>query len=381
MLDDSDVFSIQADRNRPQRVFASACSGIYRSVNGAGTWTRQIQAKNASDRTYFITQDPQYENVWFAGSTHGIVRSTDGGTTWQRLAAFTTRSIAFDPGRLGRILIATDEAGILRSEDSGKSWQPANNGFCNRRLSPLWADSRSAYTDLLDGAQAGTVVQLSANLNGWFPTATTPSTAVPSVLFSPPWAPQKVLAKFEQGIYISEDTGRSWDTLDLPVDAAEISAFYALENPWIAAVGPGGILLSKDGKVWKRCSRSPGEVYAIISTRDRSLLAATSSGLKASADMGASWHAVRGQLETETVQAVCRRPFGKSLFAAKYGAIYTSTDDGRSWLKVSPDNWPVTSVRQLLVLPGMPDHLLVLTHQQGVWALELDKQALLFSDR
>src|SRR5262249_45876924 len=136
MIDDSDVFSIQVDRNRPQRVFASACSGIYRSLDAASSWTKLVEAKDASYRTYIIRQDPQYENVWFAGANHGTVRSSDGGTTWRRLSPFATRSIAFDPRRLGRILIATDEAGILRSDDSGKSWQPVNNGFCNRRLSP-----------------------------------------------------------------------------------------------------------------------------------------------------------------------------------------------------------------------------------------------------
>jgi len=138
MLDDSDVFSIQVDRNRPQRVFASACSGIYRSLDGASTWTPMVQAKDASYRTYVIVQDPQYENVWFAGTTHGMVRSNDGGGTWEKLGPFATRSIAFDPGRLGRILIATDEAGILRSDDNGKTWRPVNQGFSNQWLSAMW---------------------------------------------------------------------------------------------------------------------------------------------------------------------------------------------------------------------------------------------------
>ena len=129
MIDDSDIFSIVVDRNRPQRVFAGACSGIYRSLNGGAKWAKLPQSKDASYRTYTLAQDPQYENVLFAGTTHGMIKSPDGGATWQRIAPYATSSIAFDMSRLGRIYIATDEAGIMRSDDNGETWQPANRGF------------------------------------------------------------------------------------------------------------------------------------------------------------------------------------------------------------------------------------------------------------
>jgi len=35
MIDDSDVMSLRIDTSQPERIFASACSGIYRSENGA----------------------------------------------------------------------------------------------------------------------------------------------------------------------------------------------------------------------------------------------------------------------------------------------------------------------------------------------------------
>jgi photosystem II stability/assembly factor-like uncharacterized protein len=85
MIDDSDVFSIQVDRNHPQRVFASACSGIYRSLNRGDSWTRLADAKDTSSRTYVIVQDPQYENLWFAGTTSGMVRSLDVGASWRKI--------------------------------------------------------------------------------------------------------------------------------------------------------------------------------------------------------------------------------------------------------------------------------------------------------
>ena len=291
MLDDSDVFSIQVDRNRPRRVFASACSGIYRSLNGAATWSRLTEARDASYRTYVIVQDPQFENMWFAGTTNGIVRSLDGGATWLKLGPFAARSIAFDPGRLGRILIA-DESGLWRSDDSGDTWRPVNAGFCNRRVPALWTAAGSAYASVLDAAGHRGTLQLAADLSKW-----------------------------------TQVLGASRSVL----------------------------------------AREPAGVRGVAST-PRGLLAATTSGLRASEDQGRSWHAVRGPLEGDTIQAICRHPRkAAAVFAAKFGVVYASNDAGRTWTSISPDPWPISSVTQLAVLPGTPDRLLVLTLQQGIW--------------
>jgi photosystem II stability/assembly factor-like uncharacterized protein len=255
MLDDSDIFSIQVDRNRPDRIFAAACSGIYRSLNRGAAWKPLPGPKNASSRTYTVAQDPQHENVWFAGTATGLLGSRNGGDSWLTLGIFAARSIAFDPGRLGRILVATDEDGIMRSDDSGKTWRPANHGFCNR-----------------------------------------PLTSLP--------APQE------------------------PV------------------VTQGGRLLR-----------------------------ATDAGLRVSDDRGATWRVVRGEFESDSIQALSRHPRRPAqVFASKFGAVYASSDGGQSWQRISPASWPIHSVRQLAIQSGSPDRLLILTQEQGVWVLELESR-------
>jgi hypothetical protein len=42
---------------------------------------------------------------------------------------------------------------------------------------------------------------------------------------------------------------------------------------------------------------------------------------------------------------------------------------------MATDGWPVDSIKQVVVAPGDPDRLLVLTPQQGVFALPLDREA------
>ena len=40
MIDDSDVMTMTVDRRDPAIVYATACSGIYRSGDGAARWMR-----------------------------------------------------------------------------------------------------------------------------------------------------------------------------------------------------------------------------------------------------------------------------------------------------------------------------------------------------
>ena len=49
VIDDSDVFSIIVDPEQPNMVYASACSGIYKSDNGGARF--QEDPGNSRDRT------------------------------------------------------------------------------------------------------------------------------------------------------------------------------------------------------------------------------------------------------------------------------------------------------------------------------------------
>jgi ligand-binding sensor domain-containing protein len=130
MEEDSDVFSIEVDSHQSKRLFAGACSGIYRSLNGGGTWANLDRAVGAPFRTYVVARAPRSANVVFAGTSRGLLQSPDGGTTWRTLSPRTARSIAFDPAIPRRMFVATDR-GILRSDDGGIHFRHANQGLGN----------------------------------------------------------------------------------------------------------------------------------------------------------------------------------------------------------------------------------------------------------
>ena len=420
MSDDSDIFSILVDRNRPQRIFAAACSGIYRSVTGGSSWTKLPGAKETSSRTYTIVQDPQYENALFAGTTHGMIRSRDGGATWEKIASYATRAITFDMQRLGRIFIATDEAGILQSDDNGRSWRPVNQGFCNRRLSSMAGGDHggSLYVSTVYDAVDGGLFRLVRGAEEWtrvptFPRvfagrlfAATPSgsrtklyaTTGNSLVLSrdegktsaslnPPVAARsltdmlvipgtsdRIVAAATSSLFFSRDPSHAWRKLQFP-GAAGIRSLVALDSPWVAALTRSGVFLSSDGETWKACAvlQGSGEIYGLAALPGQRLVAATSSGLWVSTNLCSSWRPLGGPLEGNTIQAIARHPVRTNeLFAARYGLIFATRDAGRTWTRISPEDWPISSVKQLLVMPGAPDRLFVLTQYQGVFLLPLD---------
>ena len=372
MLDDSDVFSIHVDRDRPERVFATACSGIYKSLDGGSTWVKMRGARGASYRTYTLVQHPLRPNVFYAGTTHGLAKSENGGTTWEMVLPYTTRGISFDLAHVGRIFAATDEAGILRSADNGMSWREINRGFCNRMLSWMaGGDGGNLYVREVDG-EHGTTLRLNSDTGRW--------EKVPSESLQPATSlsarnAERILASTETSLVASDDAGTTWRNVDLPESNAGIRAFAVLDAPWIAAITASRIFLSSDAANWKAGALLPSglDVHGLVATGGQSLLVATSSGLVGSDDLGDSWQPIQGEHRGTTITAICRHPARPSvLFLSRYGTVYASWDQGHSWVKVSPGPWQTDKIKRLVVVPGQPDRLFALTQSLGVYAMPLD---------
>jgi len=417
MHDDSDVFSISVDPVHPQRVFASACSGIYRSRNAGALWSKLPGAPGASYRTYFVAIDPREEDTVFAGTTHGLVRSTDGGATWRQLSTDSTRFVAFDPHRRGRIFVATDDNGIERSDDQGEHLRSVNQGFCNRELPATLAGADALYTHTVYERDNGGIFRLPADgerwerlalaprLNGEELQVVVPDSAVPSRWYGAAynslmtssdagahWTPARafpksrvrdlfcapggtyVLAATDSGLYRSADAGKTWKIVPI-TSASHLRAFFPLEKDRVAAVSSHGIFISGDGMLWQAAGPLPDNAEPLGVLESGSLFAATSSGLIYSQDNAQTWRPVRGGLPGSTVQAICKHPARPGvLVAAQFDGVYESRDNGKSWERISPIE-PHLAIRQMRILPETANRLFVLTERQGIFALPLEAPA------
>lgn len=275
-----EVRAIVTDAGRPGRVTVGTQRGIFRSEDHGESW-RQLPAPGPGIAVWSLFNHPSEPDTLLAGlEPAALLRSRDDGQTWQALS-FDARfpavtegpempkrvtGIAIDPRRPRTIYASIEIGGLLRSEDDGETWGCVTEGvYVNEDSVDLHAVSVSGKDSLL-----------------------TVATRV--------------------GAFQSEDEGRRWRTLDIPMLRPRGTYCRAIAR---AADDPDRIYMGVGNDF-------DGDVGALI----------------VSCDGGGSWRPVSlpGPLKT-TVFALAidpRAPAGIAC-ATKYGHVFASADTGASW--------------------------------------------------
>ncbi|HEX4231055.1 MAG TPA: YCF48-related protein [Bryobacteraceae bacterium] len=449
MIDDSDVFSIYIDPNTPKDVFASACSGIYCTFNRGEKWWKLMGIPNTSRRTHVVREDPIDRNILYAGTTLGLFKTINHGASWKTLLSGQVNSIAFDPTQSKTMYFAIEDDGIGKSFDSGQTIQLINHGFVSRTINSVTLAGSMLYAaDALDGETTGlfssadrgetwqklpasrglegvhmhTIVgvpgegrillgatsrQLYKSIDAgasWQPEPIRLESAVHSRSaypkgrssgkfrsIKPVASTREVLASditalyatksgtknllfatTDLGLLRSGDLGEHWTLANLSGDTA-VNALYlsAIPDGRLVLRANGSLYLSKDfGDHWTSLffPQSTSHVRDVAVPWDHSqpLLVATDSGLFSSVDNGHSWLPVSGGLPPSTVNSVIYSPAnGSCIYAIEFGQLYRSTDSGSSWARL-PTAFPSLHVRQLWIPDKTADRLYGMTNDLGI---------------
>ncbi len=359
LIDDSDVFSIIIDPANPQKLYLSACSGIYRSVNEGGAFEKVKGIPSDSRRTRVLMEDPTAENTVYAGTTNGLWKTTDAGHTFTLHGNpnYIINDVSIDPTNTQHVLLATDRTGVLMSEDGGVTFQSSNSGFSTRQISAIaqdHANSSVLHVGVINDKAAGGVftstdgglhwAQQSNGLNG-------------ADVFSLGETPDgTLLAGTRHGIYRLTDNTWSSSGLTLAllpeekpdaeaVKPKQVARARALSNP--ASKGSTGSRSStatpsrraakRDASVGTAPTRntppqqSTTGVYSIASNDD-AVFAATEEGLLMSKDQGRNWNRVRSANGTAWRVLSAQ---GHRVAVADLKTIALSTDDGATFRMVS----------------------------------------------
>jgi len=416
MHDDSDVFSIQVDAHQAQSVYASACSGLYQSSDGAGHWNKLPTPKGAF-RTWFVALDPRHTGFVFAGTTEGLLRSENGGKTWRLVSSEAVRSIAFDPAVAERIFFASTTAGLMVSTDGGRTLRESNFGFTNRSFTVLTGAHGVLYTNSVFEPGSGGVYRTENFGLRWQRAGGEPAGQEFRVMTVAPDQGSTLYAAGYHGLLKSRDYGKTWVEKAGPPASVRLTALLALPHDtllaatdhglfrstegsgWepaatggisslelsgdhtVAALGSQGAFASADaGVTWRACGEpSPATVWnglafdaalnqaALNQEKTHTALAATSAGLFRSTDDCRSWTRAGGGFPADTVSVVLFHPTrAGEAFASQDGRVFRSTDGGRNWLPLDDGSdggiWPSA----LLVLPEAPDRVFALFPRRGV---------------
>lgn len=412
MIDDSDVFSIQVDSRQPQEVYASACSGLYRSTDSAGHWNK-MPTPTGAFRTWFVSLDPRRPHVVFAGTTAGLLRSEDDGHAWREVTSQAVRSIAYDAQVPLRIFFASSTAGLMVSTDGGKTVREINAGFTNRNFTALTGSKGVLYAGSIFEPGSGGIYRSDNFGLRWQRSPGEPGQDI-RLLTAAPDQPATLFAVGYHALHKSTDGGKTWNGKTSLAGVGQINSLLALAHGVLLAGTKDGLFRSTDGVGWQLTARNSGAINSLQPSGDRTVaalgahgafastdagstwtacgnpapatnwyglafdsrtaLAATSTGLFRSTDGCLSWSKATG-LQAETVGYVLFHPTHPGeAFATQGGRVFRSADDGGSWSPLDDEgrgrSWPAS----LFILPEAPERLFALFPRRGVLSNSIETE-------
>ncbi|MGH9511576.1 MAG: WD40/YVTN/BNR-like repeat-containing protein [Terriglobales bacterium] len=351
LIDDSDVFSVIVDEANSSVVFASACSGIYKSENAAEQFHKIQGIPFTARRTRVLKEDPGNPDIVYAGTTEGLWKTTDLGKTWTRMSSpdVVVNDVLIDPRNSERVLLATDRGGVLASNDGARTLAASNRGYSHRYVSSIVADKNDPgdiLVGLVNDRELGGVfvthdrgenwTQKSAGLGG-------------RDVFSLKQAPDgEFIAGTNRGIFLLPSNGIEWHPINLVIN----------EKTYFRAVRKGS---KKAAIAHKTVTRSGLDARVNdIEIASRRWMAGTSDGLYTSTNQGKSWS---GGPVLGNKYIVSVKSSGNLLVAATRTSVLFSTDSGVAWRQASLPSY-ITNIRELAITP---DQQILIASREGAF--------------
>ncbi len=408
MIDDSDVFTLNVDRRRRETIYGTACSGIYRSQNAGGLWSKIRGIPSSSRRTRAFLQHPARPEVFFAGTTEGLWRTTDDLKTWQLV---TPKDLVVNAVAVlddGRVLIGTDGGGVLRSEDGGATWASSNEGFSERFVARVVFDPQrervlaavredrqhggvfsapspagpwTRWSAGLEGREVFSLAQLGPTLfagtdAGLFrlgaadarwqasPILERGIEVRPRIADVATLPPATVVAATSAGLLLSDEAGVHWKLLGLGLEEAAEAVTISARGEVYAATRLGLYRSKGRGQDFVLVAPVPAGVHRLVMANDSGFLfAATLSGLYRGVAVSPdriAWHLCRSGLPASDIAAVEVASGGRTILASDFenGGVYRSDDHGETWKPLDASGLRSSRLWTLAADPRHPERLL-----------------------
>jgi photosystem II stability/assembly factor-like uncharacterized protein len=324
VIDDSDVFSIIIDFSNTNNVFASACSGIYKSET-AGALFHKIQGiPKTARRTRVLQQDPVNPNVVYAGTTEGLWKTVDGGKVFKLISPpnFIVNDVMIDPRNASRVLVATDRNGVVASNDAGQTFRASNAGYSHRQVSSLITDKHDAstlYASVLNDKEFGGVFVSRNAGSSW--SQRSEGLAGRDVYHLAQATDGTLVAATNDGIFTLASNAGAWRP------ANTIVTLKPVAQPAPRKLKSGKLVAAKPLPPLAIKSELEGRVTHIDIASDR-WVASTVRGVYVSHDHGKTW--IGGPVSGES-HFVYANSFGDTIAAAGFRRLVLSNDDGKTW--------------------------------------------------
>jgi hypothetical protein len=361
-------FAISADGNT---LYYPTFSGkFFRSTDGGATFSeRQPTPSNVAK----LIVDPDNSAVIYAANGPKLLKSTTGGDSWVELpqpgSSTFAASIVLTPGSPKTLWLST-ATGVYSSQDDGQTWIPASTSLGLRVLFADGSSPGAIYATLEQSGgdiwrySAGSWQKLSAGIP-----------AVVNMLKVSPNNSQTVLAATTSGIYITTNGGGSWARSDNGFNGASVRVLTANLGHLYAGTQQGEIGIATDDTTLQRIDLSPGLTsnpaavqVASIATHptdpNKLIVGFNALGYQVTNDGGMTWTAGSAYLSTAWMDAIAIDPSNPLLvyasvrpsLPAPLDPIQHSTDGGVTFTPLVTSLTNIQATR-LFVDPHKPSRL------------------------
>jgi len=371
------VRALIIDPKTPTTLYAGKPTGIYKSEDGGLTWSR-LETGKAHVYAYALAIDPVTPSILYAGDEAGnIYKSTDSGQSWtvEAIVGHEIRTLVIDPSTPSTLYAGTEYHGVSRSTDAGATWFQVNSGLNNSHINALQIDpidSSIIYAATNDG-----VYKSYDRGENWHPENTGLTAYWASSLVFDLSLTSTMYVSTNIGLYESFDNGSNWKSVDLPPinNAWTWEGAYMASDPSNPATlfmwSQFGVLKSLDaGAHWNTSSTglpqsgfNPTAIFvndlAIDPLTPTILYAGTNNGIYKSQDGGNHW-GVTGQNNQRVGNLVIDPTTPSTIYASTFytdcSLLLMSINSGATW-KIINSCLPTWYPTFLVIDPKTPTTL------------------------
>ncbi|MCW5941986.1 MAG: hypothetical protein KIS66_07125 [Fimbriimonadaceae bacterium] len=371
------IVDIEVPASRPNTIYAaSASGGLWKSVNGATTWTPVFDDQKTISIGDVAIAPSDPDVVWVGTGEHnnqrsahfgdGVYRSLDGGKTWKNMGLP-------ESNRIGRIAIHPRDPKTVYVAACGYLYKPGGD--------------RGVYKTTDGGETWSKVLSGDNDTTGFIDVVVDPRN--PKTVYAAAYDRLRRAWNIRDAgpgskIYRSNDEGKSWKPImegitksdqigriGLTIYPKNPRILYAVVDNRDRAIGTEVYRTDDGGDHWMKAheTRGPSTSYYYgqirVDPNDDKVVYNLDVSMTRSKDAGKTWQRVDSRIHVDHHALWINPADSDQLLLGNDGGLYRSYDQGATWQFL--DNLPVAQFYAIGADNAVPYNVMGGLQDNGVW--------------